>query len=58
MGMILGVTIVFTVLVLAFTTDPEIKRCEYCEGPITLRELWTHFKKCPLCPKPKGRKEA
>jgi len=53
MAIILITVFVATTVVLAFTIDPEVKRCEYCSGPITLKGLWTHLKKCPACPKSK-----
>ena len=56
MAIIMITAFIFTTVVLVITTDPKVGRCEYCEGPITLRELWAHIKKCPLCPKPKETK--
>lgn len=50
MVVVMITALVATTLVLAFTIDPEVRRCEYCEGPITLRELWSHVKKCRPCP--------
>lgn len=44
-GVIMGI-VVLTMVVLAFTLDPQVKRCEHCEGPVTLKEFWSHFKRC------------
>ncbi|MFH1858272.1 MAG: hypothetical protein ABH845_05155 [Candidatus Omnitrophota bacterium] len=38
---------VFTTVIVAISLDPKVKHCEYCEGPVTLKELWRHTKKCP-----------
>ena len=49
MVMILIIMFVATTVVLAYTIDPEVRRCEYCSGPITFKELLQSFKKCPKC---------
>ena len=43
---ILIFAVILTTAVIALTLDPEVKRCEYCHGPVTLKELWSHMKKC------------
>ena len=45
MGPILLIVVVATTLILTFTIDPKVKRCEYCSGPITVKELLQSFKK-------------
>lgn len=51
---ILGL-VVITTIVLAVTLDPQVKRCEHCHGPVTLRELLGHMKRCSGGEKPEGK---